>query len=352
MAKRQTETKIWTTQRWYKKLHPYYKLAWKYLIDVCDHAGIWKIDYGQLIDDTGIENFNLADFMLACNEDFDPETGEKIFRERIKYVTKGVLWITGFVKFQYENKEFLINPEVPAIKSALQILNGYGILKEGLDKGYITLSKPFRCHQSQVNNSTRLVKPENQSIENQILNDDQKASEEIDNSSEPFNNPSITLQVGRVRTKDKDRDKDTLSKGYRDLEEVRKSNTEESKNDKKPLAIDNDVGLFWNAEEYFTSHQAIYEGLAMKYLFRYKLPEIKEILAKFHLWNVKEERYPQKAVQLMAGFELWLKNEKNIQHSGTAHQPNRSVSKSAGATQLIEQLGTELRTGRISNLSG
>jgi hypothetical protein len=143
MAKRQTDTKIWTTQRWFKKLHPFHKLAWKYITDVCDHAGIWKIDFGQLIEDTGIEDFDLSQFIFCCNQDFDKENGAKISRERIKLVNKGILWITGFVRFQYENKEFTINPKVPAIKSALTLLKGYGILSEALDKGYITLSEPI-----------------------------------------------------------------------------------------------------------------------------------------------------------------------------------------------------------------
>ena len=143
MANRQTDTKIWTTQRWFKKLHPSHKLAWKYLTDVCDHAGIWKIDFGQLVDDTGLEDFDLTVFIHSCNQDYDKENGQKISRERIKIVNKKTVWLTGFIRFQYENKDFMINPEVPAINSALTILKGYGILDEGLTKGYYTLTKPY-----------------------------------------------------------------------------------------------------------------------------------------------------------------------------------------------------------------
>jgi hypothetical protein len=143
LANRQTDTKIWTTQRWFKKLHPTHKLAWKYLTDACDHAGIWKIDFGQLVEDTGLEDFDLTIFINACNQDFDKENGKKISRERIKIVNKKTVWLTGFIRFQYENKDFMINPDVPAINSALTILKGYGILDEGLDKGYYTLTKPY-----------------------------------------------------------------------------------------------------------------------------------------------------------------------------------------------------------------
>jgi len=322
MAKRQTETKIWSTQRWYKKLHPYHKLVWKYLTDCCDHAGIWKVDYGQLVDDTGIEDFNLPQFIQACNTDFDPETGEKIFRERLKYVTKGIIWITGFVKFQYENKDFLINPDVPAIKSALQILNGYGILQEGLDKGYITLSKPFgqvrQPHPSEVgtNSST------NAGVENQIFIEKETDQPPSGTFTEPLHNPSETHEVGTIRTKDKDRDKDTLSKGYSDLEELKKkkeSDTEVSKSAPDQVRGECDVGLCFDIEEYLQTHQIAYEAICMKYFPKYNQQEIKEILSKFHLWNVQKDVYPQKPAQLIAGFELWVKNEKNFSKNGRIH---------------------------------
>lgn len=145
MAKRYTDTDIWIKQRWFKKLEPSHKLVWKYLTDRCNHAGIWKIDYAQLIDDTGIDGFDLSSFIDSCNTDFDPKNGKKISRERIKLIEKfNILWITGFIQFQYEGKEFSVNPRVPAIKSALEILHGYKTLTEGLQKGYITLTEPFK----------------------------------------------------------------------------------------------------------------------------------------------------------------------------------------------------------------
>jgi len=174
MARRQTDTKIWTTQRWFKKLLPEHKLVWKYLTDMCDHAGIWKVDFGQLVEDTGLEDFNLTCFIEACNSDFDKENGEKISRERIKLINKSTLWITGFIKFQYEGKDFLVNPKVAAIKSALVILRGHGVLQEGIDKGYYTLSEP------------------------------------LDNPFKPLKKPSETVID---RDKDSDRDKDCIPEG-------------------------------------------------------------------------------------------------------------------------------------------
>lgn len=143
MAKRYTDTTIWKNQRWFKKLSPIYKLAWKYLTDTCDHAGILKIDFSEFVDDLGLDEFDIFDFIKCCNTDFDKSNGKKIERERIKLLKNNTIWITGFIKFQYENKDFHINPSIPAIYSALTILNSYGTLNEGLSKGYFTLSKPY-----------------------------------------------------------------------------------------------------------------------------------------------------------------------------------------------------------------
>lgn len=143
MAKRLTDTTIWKKQRWFKKLSPVYKLAWKYITDMCDHAGILKIDFSELTEDLGLEDFDMKDFINQCNQDFDKHNGKKIQRDRIKLIKENIVWITGFIRFQYENKDLMINPRSPAIYAALTVLNSYGTLQEGLDKGYYTLSQPY-----------------------------------------------------------------------------------------------------------------------------------------------------------------------------------------------------------------
>lgn len=143
MAKRLTDTDIWKTQRWFRKLPPLDKLAFCYIKDQCHHSGIWKIDCSDLIEDLGLESFNLNTFISTINREFDKISGEEIIKERMLVVGKNFLWITGFIQFQYENKEGKVSAEAAPVKTALQYLQGLGILAQGLDKGYVKLTEPL-----------------------------------------------------------------------------------------------------------------------------------------------------------------------------------------------------------------
>jgi hypothetical protein len=74
MAKRFTDTEIWIKQRWFKKLDPLDKLIFIYLKDNCNHAGIWKIDVIQLIEDIGLDECDIKAFIDRVNIDYDPLT--------------------------------------------------------------------------------------------------------------------------------------------------------------------------------------------------------------------------------------------------------------------------------------
>lgn len=141
MAKRFGDTDIWKKQRWFRKLSPEYKLAFLYIKDQCDHAGIWNIECTDLIEDLGISTFNLPEFIIACNTEYDKNTGEKTLKERIRLLDKGYIWVTGFVQFQYKGREGLVNPCAAPVKTALQILSGFKVLDESLEKGFITLTQ-------------------------------------------------------------------------------------------------------------------------------------------------------------------------------------------------------------------
>lgn len=142
MANRLTDTTIWKKQKWFKKLSVEYKLAWKYLTDECNHAGIWKIDISELMEDLGVDEFDFEAFLDCCNKDFDKQTGKGINRQRIMNFKEGFVWITGFVTFQYGGKTQKIGTSNFAVKSAFEILNSFNLYDIGIMMKYFELEKP------------------------------------------------------------------------------------------------------------------------------------------------------------------------------------------------------------------
>lgn len=135
MPNRYTDTDIWKKQKWFKKLPVLYKLAWRYLTDCCDHAGIWKIDIPELQDDLGEDIFDLKDFIIHCNKDFDKKTGKGISRQRIVQFNEDHIWITGFILFQY-GKNGEVTENFGAARSAIRKLQDLGLYEQAIDLKY------------------------------------------------------------------------------------------------------------------------------------------------------------------------------------------------------------------------
>lgn len=144
MAKRFCDTDLWKNQRWFRKLPPIFKLVFCYIRDECNHAGLWKIDCTDLIEDLDIDSFSMEDFIDAVNTEYDPLTGKKFPKERLRLVKNNFLWLTGFIQFQYEGKSRKVTPTAPYVRTALAFLFGLEILEEALSKGYITLTEPLQ----------------------------------------------------------------------------------------------------------------------------------------------------------------------------------------------------------------
>lgn len=176
MSKRFSETDIWKKQRWFRKLKPEHKLAFFYIKDQCNHAGVWNIDCSDLMEDLGINDFDLGLFVDDCNTEFNKETGKKEKKTRIKVLPTGYLWITGFIQFQYEGKEGLVNPSAAPVRTALQILMKHGVLDEALNNPYITLKEPLQegCITPKDKDKD---KRKNSNVENKILTRAVKFSE-------------------------------------------------------------------------------------------------------------------------------------------------------------------------------
>jgi hypothetical protein len=125
MAKRFTDSDKWKDP-FFEELTKEYKLAWIYLLDDCDHAGIWRKSIKRL-------NFSL-------DTNFIETELLKEFKERIVVLNNDKWFIPKFVTFQYGNE--FINSKQKAVLSAIKLLNENNLIKE-LDNGLLTLSIPL-----------------------------------------------------------------------------------------------------------------------------------------------------------------------------------------------------------------
>jgi len=127
MAKRFTDSDKWK-KLWFRKLSNDNKVFWMYLLDQCDHAGIWEVD------------FDLAAYF--CSGINEKEIRD-IFKKQYFEFDSGKRWfIKDFISFQYNE----LNPNANAHKSVIARLNKFNLLKfvenglslnDPLNKGYL-----------------------------------------------------------------------------------------------------------------------------------------------------------------------------------------------------------------------
>lgn len=107
MAKRFTDTEKWK-RPWFRKLSCSAKLVWFYLLDQCDHSGIWHAD------------FELLSFQLG--EEVTSKELEAWFGEKLTMIESDKYFIPSFVDFQYGE----LNPNNNAHKSVIATLEKVG----------------------------------------------------------------------------------------------------------------------------------------------------------------------------------------------------------------------------------
>lgn len=110
MAKRFTATEKWIDP-WFCGLGERDRLFWIYILDNCNHAGIWQVNKMLL---------------NTYFPDYDPDPTK--FEGRIEVLTPEKWFIKKFVEFQYGT----LNPENRAHHSVISILK-----KEGAYKGLV-----------------------------------------------------------------------------------------------------------------------------------------------------------------------------------------------------------------------
>jgi hypothetical protein len=87
VAKRFTDTEKWK-KPFIRGLQGPYKLLWFYILDDCDHAGIWQVD------------FEVA--RIRTGEQIDKQSAINAFGDRIEIFSEGSKWfLRDFIEFQY-----------------------------------------------------------------------------------------------------------------------------------------------------------------------------------------------------------------------------------------------------------
>lgn len=108
MAKRFTDTAKWKKE-FIKGLEAKYKLLWFYILDDCDHAGIWEVDFEVASIRIG-EDVSYNDSFIALGEQIIP-------------IGKNRWWIKDFITFQYGK----LTPKNKMFAPVMAILSKYGI---------------------------------------------------------------------------------------------------------------------------------------------------------------------------------------------------------------------------------
>lgn len=117
--KRFTETEKWRDS-WFQGLSPDSKLAFWYITETCDGAGVWD------------PNEKMAEFSIGKKIDW-----EKVYREfgsKMRRLPCGKLYLVNFVVFQYGELTETCKPHLKVMKLLQQ---------HGISKGMDTLSLPL-----------------------------------------------------------------------------------------------------------------------------------------------------------------------------------------------------------------
>lgn len=110
MAKRFTDTDKWK-KPFLRGLDDPYKLLWLYILDECDHAGIWHVD------------IEVAQIKIGVPLNIQKAT--ELFKNHIYIIPGEEKWfIRDFITFQYGE----LNPDNRAHRSVLTILQEEGVL--------------------------------------------------------------------------------------------------------------------------------------------------------------------------------------------------------------------------------
>ena len=110
MAKRLSDSNKWN-DNWFNELPADVKLIWLYILDTCDHAGVYKVSFKSIRFYTGTQRT-------------ETEIIEYL-KDRI-YIADDKWFIPKFITFQYKN---FFTSKTPAIVSARELLISHNIIQ-------------------------------------------------------------------------------------------------------------------------------------------------------------------------------------------------------------------------------
>lgn len=138
-----TDSSKWNDE-WFGNLPMDMKLVWLYILDMCDHAGVYKL------------NLKLLKFQTDCDR-----TEEEILnylKDRIYVADNNKWFIPKFITFQYKN---FFTSKTPAIVSAKNLLLSHKIIQPN-DNTLPTVNKGFNNPSltliEEFNNDSQIVK--------------------------------------------------------------------------------------------------------------------------------------------------------------------------------------------------
>ena len=110
MPKRYTDTDKWK-KIWFRKLKNDHKVFWMYVLDQCDHAGIWEVD------------FELASYF--CNGIKETEIRDTFVKQYHEFDDGKRWFIKDFIEFQYRG----LDESNRVHNSVITILKRHGLYK-------------------------------------------------------------------------------------------------------------------------------------------------------------------------------------------------------------------------------
>lgn len=145
MPKRFTDTEKWK-KGFIRSLPTKYKLLWLYILDDCNHAGLWDVD------------LEVAEIRIGAK--INTKEAIKYYSKNIKIFDNGNKWfIPKFIEFQYGQ----LNENVNAHKSVIRLIEKYDLYNIGDDNDSLewNIDEPSK---SQVKKFTGFVKPTSDDI--------------------------------------------------------------------------------------------------------------------------------------------------------------------------------------------